>query len=87
MNLNTEEQPAIVPKKGSKDSLAGGQPDGFYVMFRESWQQLSNHLKYLKEAIIILTNFSYGKKQPKVGTKRRRFGIYFRDSIGLENDS
>ena len=30
-NLNTEEQPAIVPKKGSKDSLAGGQPDGFYV--------------------------------------------------------
>ena len=28
-NLNTEEQPAIVPKKGSKDSLADGQPDGF----------------------------------------------------------
>ena len=31
-NLNTEEQPAIVPKKGSKDSLADGQPDGFYVI-------------------------------------------------------
>ena len=30
-NLNTEEQPAIVPKKGSKDSLADGHPDGFYV--------------------------------------------------------
>ena len=30
-NLDTEEQPAIVPKKGSKDSLADGQPDGFYV--------------------------------------------------------
>ena len=30
-NFNTEEQPAIVPEKGSKDSLADGQPDGFYV--------------------------------------------------------
>ena len=33
-NLNTEEQPAIVPKKGSKDSLADGQPDGFYVTLK-----------------------------------------------------
>ena len=36
-NLNTEEQPAIVPKKGSKDSLAGGQPDGFYVTYRSTY--------------------------------------------------
>ena len=31
-NLNTEVQPAIVPKKGSKDSVADGEPDGFYVI-------------------------------------------------------
>ena len=36
-NLNTEEQPAIVPEKGSKDSLADGQPDGFYVNVEIGW--------------------------------------------------
>ena len=40
-NLNTEEQPAIVPKKGSKDSLADGEPDGFYVKVTRT--NLSDH--------------------------------------------